>query len=223
MDRIIVKSNTDMQRVIDWVEKLNGNAVVLPFQSAEIEFQDELITLRYDGKKYPIVSFELYFQNENSGKSVKIASWLSNLETGEIDNLHIKVDDPVRKAQISMVLMSDNTIGKCINKFKDLMLFASYYREEIERTKNVRRTTENKSCGSKRKMARKRHLTIRSYTVSNTMLNELPAPKREWCGYKSSFTVRGHYRKLKTGKIIWVRPYTKVGNETKKQDKEYIL
>lgn len=223
MDKIIVKSNTDMQRVIDWAEKLNENAIVLPFQSAEIEFQDELITLRYDGKEYPAVSFELYFQNENSGKNVKTASWLSNLETGEIDNLHIEVDDPVRKAQISMVLMSDNTIGKCISKFKALMLFAAYYREEIEHTKTIRRTAKNKSNGGKRKAAQKRHLTIRSYTVSNMMLNELPTPKREWHGYKSSFTVRGHYRKLKTGKIIWIGPYTKVGNETKKHDKEYVL
>lgn len=223
MDKIIVKSNTDMQRVVDWAEKLNENAIVLPFQSAEIEFHDELIALKYDGKEYPVISFELYFQNESNGKNMKAASWSSNLKTGEINNLHIEVDDPVRKAQISMVLMSDNTIGKCISKFKALMLFASYYREEIERTKNVRRTTENKSCGSKRKMAQKRHLTIRSYTVSNTMLNELPTPKREWHGYKSSFTVRGHYRKLKNGKIVWIRPYTKAGIETKKHDKEYVL
>ena len=40
MDKIIVKANTDMQRVIDWSEKLTGAAIALPFATADIEFQD---------------------------------------------------------------------------------------------------------------------------------------------------------------------------------------
>lgn len=47
MDKVIVKTNTDMQRVIDWSEKLTGMAIALPFTTADIEFQDELITLRF--------------------------------------------------------------------------------------------------------------------------------------------------------------------------------
>ena len=41
MDRIIVKTNADMQRVIDWADRLEGVPVKLAFPEAEIVFEEE--------------------------------------------------------------------------------------------------------------------------------------------------------------------------------------
>lgn len=223
MDKIIIKSNTDMQRVIDWSEKLTGEAIVLPFAAAEIEFQDELINLRFKDEGSPYVSFEMFFKSENSEELLKIASWRSNLENSQIEDLSINASDPVKKFQMAKILMDDNTIWKCVSKFKALMLFAAYYREDIERTKVVHRTTGGTKTKGKQKKSNRKPLTIRKYTISNNMLDELPAPKKEWHGYKSSFNVRGYYRKTKSGKTVWVRPYIKKGIADKKTDKEFVL
>ena len=223
MDKIIVRANTDMQRVIDWSEKLTGAAIALPFATADIEFQEELITLRFRDEGSPIVAFEMFFMKEGGTEQLKIASWKSNLEDNHLEDLKINVGDPIRKAQMSMILAQDNTIWKCVSKFKALMLFATYYREDVERTKTVHRTTTKRSKGGKRNGSQRKSLTIRRYTISNSMLEELPAPKKEWHGYKSTFSARGHYRKTKTGKVIWVRPYSKKGIADKKTDREFIL
>ena len=50
MDRIIVKANADMQRVIDWAAELTGVAVALPFEEGAIEFQEERILLEEKGE-----------------------------------------------------------------------------------------------------------------------------------------------------------------------------
>lgn len=214
MDRIIVKTNADMTRVMDWAEELRGMAVELPFPEAEIEFREEDIVLKFRDEGQGIVWFECMMVGR------KVVEWRSNLETGDIPELKIAAEGE-KKAKMAMILASDNTIAKCVRKFRSLMLFSAYYREEVQRTKVVERKSVNPKKQSKR--SNRRMLTVRRYTISEDMLGELPAPKREWHGYRESFGVRGHYRRYKSGKVVWVRPYEKKGLADKKSDREYIL
>lgn len=216
MDRIIVRTNADMQRVIDWADKLTGMAVELPFPEAEIEFQEEEIVLRFRDEGYGVVWFEAVMAG------VKVVEWRSNLEDGSIPDLKIAAEG-MKKAEVAMLLASDNTVAKCVRKFRSLMLFAAYYREEVERSRVVERKnlgTKNRKNG---KRGNKRMLTVRKYTIGSEMLGELPAPKKEWHGCRESFGVRGHYRTYRSGKTVWVRPYTKKGVADKKSDREYVL
>lgn len=215
MDRIIVKKNDDMQRVIDWAEELRGMAVVLPFPEGEIEFQEEGLELKFKDEGSPFVSFEMYV------KGKKVVEWRSDMSTGEIPELHVSGEGE-RRVGLAMILAKDRTVAKCIQKFRSLMLFSAYYREDIERTKKVTRTESSKKKGSK-KRSNRRPLVVRRYTIGSEMLSELPAPKKEWHGYRESFGVRGHYRRYQTGKVVWVRPYTKKGQADKKSDREFIL
>lgn len=216
MDRIIVKTLADMQRVIDWAEELRGMAVELPFSEGEIVFEEELVRLKFRDEQNGIVSFELYV----GGTDTKVADWRSNLNTGEMPELHI-AGEGQKKMALGMILTGDDTIGKCVRKFRALMLFAAYYREEVIRSKTVER--KNVGTGKKGKRSNRRPLTVRKYTISSEMLSELPAPKKEWHGYRESFGVRGHYRRYKSGKVVWVRPYVKKGVADKKSDREYVL
>jgi DNA-dependent RNA polymerase auxiliary subunit epsilon len=102
------------------------------------------------------------------------------------------------------------------------MLFAAYYREEVERTRVVERTAKPRKNGSARKGGNRRMLTVRKYTVGGEMLNELPQPKRKYEKHTESFGVRGHYRTYKSGKTVWVRPYVK-GEKVGQSDREYYL
>lgn len=216
MDRIVVRTNADMQRVIDWADKLTGAAMALPFPEAEIEFQEEEILLRFRDEGAPVVWFEC----EMAGR--KVVEWRSNLDTGEIPELHIAGSGDT-KIKMSMILASDNTVAKCVRKFRALMLFSAYYREEVMASKVVSRVAKPPRSNSKGKKNNRRMLTVRRYMIGSEMLSELPAPKKEWHGYRESFGVRGHYRTYSSGKTVWVRPYTKKGLADKRSDREYIL
>lgn len=210
MDRIVVKTNADMQRVIDWSAKLTGVPVKLAFPEAEISFEEEDIVLGFRDEGEPMVWFEC----KMAGR--KVVEWRSNLETGEVLELKIAAEG-TKKAVMSMVLARDNTVAKCVGKFRALMLFAAYYREEVERTKVVSRVAKpGKKSGKKNN---RRMLTVRRYMVDSEILSELP---RKYERHTDSWGVRGHYRTYKSGRVAWVRPYTKGGNSGR-SDREYYL
>lgn len=212
MDKIIVRTNADMQRVIDWADRLTGVPVKLAFPEAEIEFQEEDILLRFREEAPGLVWFEC----EMAGR--KVVEWRSDLETGDIPELRVAAEGE-KKAKMSMILAMDNTVAKCVRKFRALMLFAAYYREDVERTRVVERKnlgTKNRKNG---KRSNRRMLTVRKYTVGGEMLNELP---RRYERHTDSWGVRGHYRTYKSGKTVWVKGYTK-GNAEKRNDREYYL
>jgi hypothetical protein len=217
MDRIVVKTNADMQRVLDWSEELRGMAVELPFPEGEIEFSEELILLKFRDVGAQLVEFEMWVRGDVYRK---VVGWRSDLSSGVVQELHI-AGDVQSKSALGSLLLQDNTIGKCVAKFRGLMLFAAYYREDIARTKTWEWTDRPARKGGKGK--NRRPLVTRKYVVSEEMLRELPAPKKGWHGYRESFGVRGHFRRYKSGKIVWIRPYEKKGREEKRGDREYIL
>ena len=214
MDRIIVRTNADMQRVIDWADRLTGVPVRPVFPEAEIEFQEEDILLRFREEAPGLV----WFEAEMAGR--KVVEWSSDLNSGGIEELRIAAEGE-RKAGMAILLARDNTVAKCVGKFRSLMLFAAYYREEVERTKVVSRVAKpgkNRKSG-KRPGEGKRMLTVRKYMIGEEVLSELP---RRYERHTDSWGVRGHYRTYKSGRVAWVRPYKK-GNAEKRDDKEYYV
>lgn len=210
MDKIIVRTNADMQRVIDWASRLEGVPVKLAFPEAEISFEEEDIVLRFRDEGESVVWFECLMAGR------KVVDWRCNTETWKTTELRIAAEGE-KKAMVAMVLMKDNTIDKCVRKFRALMLFAAYYREEVERSKVVSRVAKpGKKSGKKNN---RRMLTVRRYTVDSEMLSELP---RKYERHAESWGVRGHYRTYKNGKTVWVRPYVK-GEPSKRDDKEYFV
>ena len=212
MDKIIVRTNTDMTRVIEWADRLTGVPVRPVFPEAEIEFHEEDIVLRFRDEGDSVIWFEC----EMAGR--KVVEWRSDLETGDIPELRVAAEGE-KKAKMSMILAMDNTVAKCVRKFRALMLFAAYYREDVERTRVVERKnlgTKNRKNG---KRSNRRMLTVRKYTIGSEVLSELP---RRYERHTDSWGVRGHYRTYKSGKTVWVKAYTK-GNAEKRNDKEYFV
>lgn len=212
VDKIIVRTNADMQRVIDWADRLVGAQIKVAFPEAEIEFQEEEIVLRFKDEGSGIV----WFAAEMVG--VKVVEWRSNLDDGDILDLRIAAEGE-KKIGLSLLLARDNTVAKCVRKFRALMLFASYYKEEVERTKVVERRSIQKKRSGSGKRSNKRMLTVRKYFIDEEILSELP---RKYERHTDGWGVRGHYRHYKSGKTVWVRPYTK-GELSKRDDREYYL
>ena len=201
-----------MTRVIEWADRLTGVPVRPVFPEAEIEFQEEEIVLRFRDEGESVV----WFEAEMVGR--KVVEWRSNLETGGIEELRIAAEGE-RKAGMAILLARDNTVAKCVRKFRALMLFAAYYREEVERTRVVSRIEKPGKNRKNGKRSNRRMLTVRKYTIDSETVNELP---RKYERHTESWGVRGHYRTYKSGKTVWVRPYTK-GDLSVRNDKEYFV
>lgn len=214
MDKIIIKTIADVMRVADWASELHGLAVELPFTEGELISEEEETTIRFREVIPGVVSMEFLIHG-----NTKIATWMYDLSSGIVSEVRIEGTGEQRAA-IGMILAKEDVIGTCVRKFRAVMLFAAYYREEVQRTKRVSRTG---GSGGKRNGKKRRPLTLRTYTLSGDMLRELPPPKKIWKGYQESFGVRGHYRRYRSGKVIWVRPYEKKGRLEKKADREYVL
>lgn len=215
MDRIIVRTNADMQRVIDWSAKLTGASVKPMLPEAEIEFLEEDIVLRFRDEGESVVWFEC----KMAGR--KVVEWRSNLEDGSIPELRIAAEGEA-KVKMSMILVMDNTVAKCVGKFRALMLFATYYHEEVKRSAVVERTVKPGKNRKSGKRSNRRMLTVRKYVIGEEMLSELPDVKRRYERHTESWGVRGHYRTYKSGKTVWVRGYTK-GDPEKRVDLEYYV
>lgn len=217
MDKIIVKSVADILRVADWASELHGLAVELPFTEGELISEEELNMIRFREVAPGMVDMELWIHATEDAPYKKLVSWLYDLRNGTVTEVRIEGTGE-QKMILGMAIAKEDVVGISVRKFRAVMLFAAYYREEVQRTKRVSRTGGGGNGKRKRKP-----LTLRTYTLSGDMLRELPPPKKLWKGYQESFGVRGHYRRYQSGKVIWVRPYEKKGRLEKKSDREYVL
>lgn len=221
MDKIIVRTNAAMQRIMDWTKTLENVPMQVAFDEGEIEFVEELELLKFRKEDDGFVGFELWIHSTEDTEFAKLVSW--RVPTDAWEFLDVKIEGSgLQKAELGMMLARYEVLPKTVAKFWGLMLYSVYYREEVERTKVVTRTAGKPRKNGKR--SNKRMLTVRKYTVSEELLSELPVdqPKRKYEKHTESFGVRGHYRTYKSGKTVWVRPFVK-GNAEKRNDKEYFV
>lgn len=220
MDRIIVRTNAAMQRIMDWVRGLEGVPMQVAFPEGEIEFVEELELLKFRKEDGDSVWFELWIHSSENAKYAKLVSWRVRTDAWEF--LDVKIEGTgLQKAELGMMLSQHEVLPKTVAKFWGLMLYSVYYREEVERTKVVERRSAGRRNGGSGKRSNRRMLTVRKYTVSEELIPELPV-KRKYQKHTESWGVRGHYRTYKSGKTVWVKGYTK-GNAEKREDKEYLV
>lgn len=209
-----------MQKIMDWVRGMGEPELRLPFSEGEIEFVEELELLKFRKEDGDTVWFELWIHSSENVEYVKLVSW--RVRTDEWEFLDVKIEGTgLQKAELAMMLTEHEVLPKTVAKFWGLMLYSVYYREEVERTKVVTRVEKKRKNGAARKGGNRRMLTVRKYTVSEELLPELPV-KRKYEKHTESWGVRGHYRTLRSGKTVWVRPFVK-GNAEKRSDKEYVV
>lgn len=221
MDRIIVRTNAAMQKIMDWVRGMGEPELRVPFSEGEIEFVEELELVKFRKEDGDTIWFELWIHSSADTEFAKLVSWRVRTDAWEF--LDVKIEGTgLQKAELGMMLAQHEVLPKTVAKFWGLMLYSVYYREEVERTKVVERRSAGRKSRGKR--SNRRMLTVRKYTVSEELLSELPVdqPKRKYEKHTESFGVRGHYRTYRSGKTVWVRPYTK-GNAEKRSDKEYVV
>lgn len=105
-----------------------------------------------------------------------------------------------------------------------LMNYMALYKDVRERVSSRTMTTfpSNKNKKKKKKIKNVRPITTVVYSVHFPTENVTEQEKKEYNRMKEAWKVRGHWRELKSGKMVWIKPYVK-GNKDKVEPVTYII
>ena len=212
MDKIVVNSQEDMERICDWViAYLNGTyhdaldapvKFIPPFEHGELFFPDEPTTARFDYIGQGDVRFDVI-----TGKSnMHMGSFVFNYSTQTVTDRKF---DP-KYVDVPKAIRIDDEKHYCLTlatRWMSVMLLALHYRPEVERTKQV--VAEKKSAKKRRSKSKKPAKTIytREYVLTGDMVEALPKPPRHHAKPSHEFGVKGHFRRYKSGKVAWIKPH----------------
>jgi hypothetical protein len=225
-DRIIVKSNARMKMVLDWYYEnkhwLDREPFLAPMESGVVELCEEQIEFTFENTR-GVVEIAIYPTVQPNIPASIIFDYIP--EQMDIANRRVAPElvEPKRLA-LDLVLRYDKTPEKEARKYHALMLFMAYYREEVKVEQRIeRRPAKHKK--KKRTAQGRQPLIRRIYTVTDFDSTALVKPEQAKRGYTKpdhEVNVRGHLRRYKSGKVVWVKPSVKYKGKTA-HHKEYEL
>lgn len=224
-DRIIVKSNARMGRVLDWYfdnfNWLDREKFLAPMESGVVELCEEQVEFTFESKG-SLVEIVVYITTKPNLPPVVAFDY--DPATTEIRNRRVAPEGSQTTVDLELLrilLMSDDMCRKEARKYHALMLFMAHYREEITVEQRVE-SRPAKAKNRKRSARRRQPLIRRIYTVTDFDAAALPKAKRGYTKPDHEVNVRGHYRRYKSGKVVWVQPAVRYKGKAA-HHKEYEL
>ncbi len=204
-NKIIVDTIGKTEKIIEWYQQnkdwLDAEEFRIPIPSALVELPEEDIKFYYE-QEGVFVRMHLYMGG------VYVCNYRYDPKTQEIENIVFPAGLSKEKRKVArMVLAADRTPYKEALKFHSLMCFATHYRNCIETTEQKEKRISHKHRKSLRRSDGVTPL-ITTYRIDS---RPIPADgaKRHYTKPTEQVSVRGFYRTTKTGKRVWVRPFTK--------------
>lgn len=116
-----------------------------------------------------------------------------------------------------------------ISLHASIMAYIEYFsdKKEYVNVKTIQRNAKilNDNYKKNKKNLKKKHqvkITTKKVYSLNIDKNTVKRDKRRYEIKMNGWTVRGHWRRLKSGKKVWIKPYVK-GDEKNVEPKEYRL
>lgn len=204
-NKIIVDTIGKTEKIIEWYQQnkdwLDAEEFRIPIPSALVELPEEDIKFYYE-QEGVFVRLHLYMGG------VYVCNYRYDPKTQEIENIVFPAGLSKEKRKVArMVLAADRTPYKEALKFHSLMCFATHYRNCIETKEQKEKRISHKHRKSLRRSGGATPL-ITTYRIDS---RPIPADgaKRRYTKPTEQVSVRGFYRTTKTGKRVWVRPFTK--------------
>lgn len=204
-NKIIVDTIGKTENIIEWYQQnkdwLDAEEFRIPIPSALVELPEEDIKFYYE-QEGVFVRLHLYMGG------VYVCNYRYDPKTQEIENIVFPAGLSKEKRKVArMVLAADRTPYKEALKFHSLMCFATHYRNCIETKEQKEKRISHKHRKSLRRSGGATPL-ITTYRIDS---RPIPADgaKRHYTKPTEQVSVRGFYRTTKTGKRVWVRPFTK--------------
>lgn len=224
-DRIIVETNERMTQIISWWYKnkswLDDEEFNAPMESGLIVMQEEGIDIGFESRADGLVTISVYPEH------IEVAAMQFELDPVTTAVSGHRFPNKMRHQKeklLKVIFEADHTDVKESVKYLALMQFAAHYEEivQIDEKQNVRRTRHEA------KMLRKNpkkplNLVKKTYVVKEFSDDDLHkfGEKRSYTKPDHEVQVRGFYRTMKSGKKVWVKPFSRYKDKGNKQPKEY--
>ena len=236
MDSIIVKTKDDMERILRWVhdylkdsEEMDDEAEFhSPFQKGEICFPFDGCRMEFQCDGDSFVRFKLYpilesFRGVDWIKDMKmkdslLGEFLFNIETREISQKKFAAHGAYK--ELSTRYERDNHLFPLLTlRWFALMLMAVHYRPQFDRKRQVTISDAKRKSKKSKRSKKMKMLYTRVYIIDDDFMDELPKPKRKRNKPDHEYSVHGHYRRCKSGKIVWIRPHIRCkGNKASERN-----
>lgn len=225
LGRIIVDKNEKMTRIIDWYlqnkEQLALDEFHAPMESGLIVMQEEHLDIGFVSRPDGRVDMAVYPEHID----LAAMTWIYDPATTKMtDHKFPNVGSKEREQLMRTVLAFDRTDYKESVKYHATMLFAALHEEiiHVDERQSVRRTRKE-AKRLRRNTKQPLNLIKRTY-----VMDEVPEKIEREVGTRRGYTkpthevqVRGFYRKTKTGKTVWVKPFSRYKNKGNRELKEY--
>lgn len=224
-DRIIVETNERMSQIIAWWQAnkswLDNEEFNAPMEAGLIVMQEEGIDIGFESRTDGLVTISVYPAHiEEPAMQFELDPATTAVSGHRFPN---KMRHQKEKL-LKIVFEADHTDVKESVKYMALMQFAAHYEEivQIDERHNVRRT-RHEAKKLRKNPKKPLNLVKKTYVV-----NEFSADDLHKFGEKRSYTkpdhevqVKGFYRTIKSGKKVWVKPFSRYKDKGNKQTKEY--
>lgn len=225
LDRIIVPSNEKMSGVIDWFDNFTGrfdNKKLLgipfnpPMEIGVVELQEEGLEFTFESLDDITVRLEVYpiwkpYMNISATADFpSLFVYTFDITTGDG---HLEFENHVQEPQLSRLkalINADKTHLKEELKYISLMMYMNFASENIEIEERGKRSkheakTLRKNNNRPLPLIKKRYILSETAKVSPTE----DLQKRSYTKPTHEVSVRGFYRKYKSGKVVWVHGFKK--------------
>jgi hypothetical protein len=222
MDRIVIKDEDGLMKVLRWYENnrewIHRQEFHAPLESGMIqikprnEYEYQRITFEPQGKNVILkVSYPAYTYKRIS-KCACVIEY--DPQQGEVLSAtpEIPQNDEILGLAFKMIWEQSGRTEDYPLLHYAIMQFMTYYKENVEvqqqrfkpmpYMKNVKRNGNGRPISIIRK----------TYTIKDFDVTALKVPeniKRAWTAPSHEVGVRGHMRHLKSGKVVWVKPFTR--------------
>lgn len=226
LDRIIVDKNEKMTKIINWYlankEQLALDEFHAPMDSGLIVMVEEGLDIGFESRPDGRVDMAVY----PSHIAIPAMTWIYNPETEAMTDHKFPARLPEHKRKLmAMVAQFDRTDYKESIKYHATMLYAAKYEEviHVDEKQTVRRS--RKEAKKLRKQSRQPlRLVKRTFVVDEIIepaVTEENAERRNYTKPTHEVQVRGYYRRTKTGKTVWVKPFSKYKDAGNREPKQY--
>lgn len=213
-DRIIVESNAKMEKVIQWYlanrNWLDAEEFRAPIESGCIELQEEGLEVTFRSLSDTAVELEVY----PLGYPTPALTYEYYPDTQTYGNHRFAESVSEEKRMLMQMLLSyDRTDYKEAIKYHSLMMFAAYFEDivTVDESKTKRRTKREVRRLRRETHSRAVPLVRKTYVVADFAEGDLKVPgqKRGYTKPNHEVGVKGHFRTLRSGRKVWVRPCVK--------------
>lgn len=225
LDRIIVKTNAGMTEIINWYlankDWLSEEEFHSPMDSGLIVMEEEHIDISFEVRPDGLVDMAVYPEHI----LIPVMTWVYDpVSTRMTEHKFTRAKTKEHDTMLRVILQFDNTDFKESIKFHALMMFAAHYEEivEIDEKQSVRRT-RHEAKKLRKNPKQPLNLIKKTYIIRDFSPADLHkfGEKRKYTKPDHEVQVRGYYRQYKSGKKVWVKPFSRYKDNGGRQRKEY--